>query len=158
MKFIKWLGLALLAISTSVVAQFCPVPQTMPSEKEQDELFVNAMFEAEYIFRGRLFTFYDDKCDGEICVFDGLVFKVLENIKGFSNPYVEGGWMDDCDRLWLHPLQWRTDKDKMMFKVDQEYLILAVETPQGIYVTGSREALKVKELMMRYELERIIVK
>lgn len=158
MKFVNSLGIALLVLSTSTNAQFCPLPQTMPSESEQDELFVKAMFEVDYVFRGRLFTFYDDNCDGDICTWNSLVFKVNEDIRGFSNPYVEGDWVEDCERLWLHPSEWRTDKDKTTYKVDKEYLILANETDTGIEILGSRLALKINELKMRYELERITVK
>ncbi len=143
-------------LSAQVTAkEFCDLPSTELSEQVQDDRFVEAMFEAEYIFRGRLFTFYHERCDGEICAFDGLVFKVLEEIDNWLNPYVETAWQEDCDNLWLHPMQWRKDKDKMFFEINKEYLLLAKDTPKGMVIFGSRSGLKVKELQMRYELERI---
>ncbi|MDP2561437.1 hypothetical protein [Psychrobium sp. 1_MG-2023] len=148
-------AMTLFVSSAFAKTEFCPLPQPLPSEKEQDELFVEAMFEADYIFKGRLFTFYHEQCDGEICAFDGLVFKVLEEVYGHLNLYVETGWSEDCERVWLHPQQWRQDKDVMFFEIDKEYLLLANDTPKGIMIIGSRGGAKVKELKMRYELERI---
>ena len=157
MKLIKWLLVALWGVSASVLANFCPLEQPELSEKEQDKLFVAAMFEAEFVFRGKLFSFYDDQCDGEICTWGSLVFKRLEDIEGFSNPYIEGDWVEDCDKLWLHPMAWRSDKSQATFKINSEYLVLAVETPTGFEFIGSRGGLKVKQLMMQYELARISV-
>jgi len=150
-------ALFLLAlISSSVSAnQFCAVEPAPLSEKAQDDLFVEAMFDAEYIFRGRLFTYYKERCDGDICAFDGLVFKVLEEIDNWLSLYVEVSWSEDCDSIWMHPQQWRRDKDKMFFEINKEYLLLAKDTPKGMVIVGSRAGLKVKELQMRYELERI---
>lgn len=151
-----YLPLLIVLISTQTSAkEFCDVPQQPLSVQEQDERFVEAMFDAEYIFRGRLFTFYHERCDGEICAFDGLVFKVLEEVDNWLNPYVETSWQEDCDNIWLHPTQWRQDKEKMFFEINKEYLLLAKDSPKGLIIFGSRSGLKVKELQMRYELERI---
>ncbi len=155
MKFKQWFSIALLGLSSSVMAQFCPLPDSLPTEKQQDQLFVTAMFEADYVFRGRLFTFFDDRCDGDICTWGSLVFKRLEDIEGFSHPYIEGDWIERCDQVWLHPTAWRSDKTKGAYKVNDQYLILANDTPNGIVFIGSRRGLKVKELMMKFELARI---
>lgn len=142
---------------SSVVSakEFCELSTQVMPEKVQDAMFLDAMFEADYIFRGRLFTFYNERCDGEICAFDGLVFKVLEQIDNWLNPYEETSWVEDCERLQLHQMQWRRDKDVMFFEINKEYLLLGRDTPQGMVIFGSRGGMKVKELQMRYELERI---
>jgi len=135
--------------------EFCELPSEKLTEKVQDDLFIEAMFDAEYIFRGRLFTYYHERCDGEACAYNGLVFRRLEQIDNWVNRYVEATWSEDCDNIWLHQMAWRSDKEKMFFEIDKEYLLLAKETSRGMVITGSRGGLKVKELQMRYELERI---
>lgn len=147
---------ALTGISYAKEQEFCNLEgHPVLTEQQQDKLFLEAMFEADYVFRGRLFTFYDERCDGEVCAFKGLVFKVLEEIDNWLNPYEETSWVEDCQRIWLHPQQWREDEDTWLFKVNKEYLLLGRDTPRGMVIFGSRGGAKVKELQMQYELERI---
>lgn len=148
-------SLALLPLSGFAADNFCEMPKSMPQEKEQDALFLEAMFDADYIFRGRLFTYYNEKCDGETCAFDGLVFKVLEDIENYTTSYVETSWKEDCDKIWLFPTDWRTNKEQMFFEIKKEYLVIAKETERGLVVFGARKGLKLKELMMQFELARI---
>jgi len=133
---------------------FCKVPQSFPNEEAQDTLFLKAMGTADYIFKGRLFTYYNEKCDGDICAYSGLVFKKLEDIENYTNAYVETSWQEDCDSVWLFPSEWRTNKDKMFFEIKKEYLLLGKETDDGMVIFGAREGFKLKELMMKYELSR----
>jgi len=152
------LGLILLCLSVSSFAgprEFCALPSQELSEKAQDDKFIEAMFDAEYVFRGRLFTYYHERCSNGVCAYNGLVFKALEQIENWLSLYVEVSWSEDCDNIWLHQMDWRRDKDKMFFEINKEYLLLAKDTPRGIVIIGSRGGLKVKELQMRYELERI---
>lgn len=148
-------SLTLWSLSAFAADNFCAMPKSMPQEKQQDALFLTAMFDADYIFRGRLFTYYNEKCDNEICAFDGLVFKNLEDIENYTKSYVETSWQEDCDKIWLFPTDWRTDKDQMFFEIKKEYLLLAKETKRGLVIFGARKGLKLKELMMQYELARI---
>jgi len=150
-----FLALFFLFSATTSAKEFCPLPAQQLSVKVQDNLFVEAMFDAEYIFRGRLFTYYNERCDGDICAFDGLVFKVIEQIDSWLSVYVETSWVEDCQDIWLHQMAWRSDKEKMFFEINKEYLLLAKDTPKGMVIFASRSGLKVKELQMRYELERI---
>jgi len=144
-----------ISFSSIAAEKLCKMPASLPTEKQQDALFLEAMFDADYIFRGELFTYYNEKCDGDTCAFDGLVFKRLENIENYTNSYVETAWEEDCERIWLFPTDWREDKEKMFFEIKKEYLVLAKETDQGIVVFGARKGLKLKELMMQFELNRI---
>lgn len=146
---------AFISFSSVAANNFCEAPQSLPTEKEQNALFLEAMFTADYIFRGRLFTYYNEKCDGDICAYSGLVFKRLEDIEGHNGSYVETSWEEDCKRVWLFPIDWRIDKEKMLFEIKKEYLLLGKETDQGMVIFGARKDLKLKELMMQYELNRI---
>jgi len=157
MKVRAWLSIGLLvlpcaAAAQSVTVQFCPVEVAPLHEQHHDAYFVAAMFKSPYVFRGRLFSFYDDRCDGQICTWGSLVFKRLENIKGIVNPYIEGDWVEDCNEVWRHQSAWRHDKLLPQFTINSEYLILATDSPSGIKVTGSRSGLKVNQLMMQYQL------
>jgi len=156
-SYILCLLVSTVLVSFSSIASdnFCKVPQTLPSEKEQNSLFLEAMFTADYIFKGRLFTYYNEKCDEDICAYSGLVFKRLEDIENHVGSYVETSWEEDCDRVWLFPTDWREDKEKMFFEIKKEYLLLGKETEQGMVIFGARKGLKLKELMMQYELNRI---
>jgi len=145
----------LISFSSIAANNFCEVPKSLPTEKEQNALFLEAMFTADYIFKGRLFTYYNEKCDGDTCAYSGLVFKRLENIEGHTGSYVETSWEEDCDRVWLFPTDWRKDKETMFFEINKEYLLLGKETDRGMVIFGSRKDLKLKELMMQYELNRI---
>lgn len=154
-RIIAFVTATLLAPIALADNNFCQMPSNMPTEKEQDALFLEAMFEADYIFKGRLFTYYNEKCDDEICAYDGLVFKTLIDVENYTSSYVETSWQEDCDRLWLFPTDWRLDKEQMFFEINKEYLILAKETDQGIVVFGARKGLKIKELSMLYTLNRL---
>lgn len=145
---------ACISFSSIAVDSFCEIPQSFPSEKEQDVLFLQAMQEADYIFRGRLFTYYNEKCDGDICAYSGLVFKKLEDIENLTSSYVETHWKEDCNQVWLFPSEWRTDKDKMLFSIKSEYLLLGKNSDNGMVIVGAREGLNLKKLMMQYELSR----
>lgn len=149
------LSTAFVSFSSIAADNFCKLPQVLPNEKQQDTLFLETMFEADYIFRGRLFTYYNEKCDGDICAFDGLVFKRLEDIENYTNAYVETSWQEDCDRIWLFPTDWRDNKEQMFFEIKKEYLLLGKDTDQGLVIFGARKGLKLKELMMKFELNRI---
>jgi hypothetical protein len=151
-KVIQWLTLGLLSWPIVVAAQFCALETMELAEEQQDQLFVAAMFEADYVFRGQVFSFYDDNCEGEICTWGSLVFKRLEAIKGISNPYIEGDWIEDCTKLWLHPMSWRRDKNQSLFTINSEYLILASDSAAGIRIIGSRGGYKVQQLIMQYQL------
>lgn len=148
------IGSMLISFSSIAADSFCKVPQSLPAEKAQDALFLQAMSQADYILTGRLFTYYNEKCDGDICAYSGLVFKKLEDIENYTNAYIETSWEEDCERVWLFPTQWRINKDKMFFEIKKEYLLLGRETDDGIVIFGAREGLKLKELMMQYELNR----
>lgn len=157
-NLVKILCAATIVLSSSVLGNeknFCPMPNIAPSESERDTMFVNAMFEAEYVFKGRLFTYYNEKCDDEICAYQGLVFQVLEDLENETPSYVETSWHEDCDRLWLFPTDWREDKEQMFFEIKKDYLILAKDTPRGMVVTGARKGLKIKELKMKFTLESL---
>lgn len=151
--------LLMMTLSASSFAEdkknFCPMPEIAPSEQALDAMFLEAMFEAEYVFRGKLFTYYNEKCDGEICAYNGLVFKVLEDVENETPAYVEVEWHEDCGRLWLYPTDWRQNKDQMFFEIKKEYLLLAKDTPRGMVITGARKGLKIKELKMKFDFERI---
>ena len=140
---------------TSAHAKFCAPAEQPITIKQQDELFMAEMFAADYVFKGRLFTFYDEKCDGEICQFQGLVFKVLQQVENKLPLYFETTWTENCDKPWLYSSQWRTDKDEMLFKVNSEYVVLANDTPKGVVVIGAKGGITIKNIIMRYELERI---
>jgi len=157
-NLIKILCAATVFLSSAALSNeknFCTMPDIAPSEAEKDAMFVEAMFEAEYVFKGRLFTYYNEKCDDEICAYQGLVFQVLEDLENDTPSYVETSWHEDCDRLWLFPTDWREDKEQMFFEIKKDYLILAKDTPRGMVVIGARKGLKIKELTMKFTLESL---
>ena len=143
-----------ISFSVAAADSFCDIPESLPTEKKQDALFLQAMQQADYIFRGRLFTYYNEKCDGDICAYSGLVFKKLEDIENNTNAYVETRWEEDCSQVWLFPTEWRKNKDKIIFSIKNEYLLLGKETDDGMVIFGAREGIKLKTLMMQYELNR----
>jgi len=152
MKVRQWLVIGLVMSPFAAAAQFCSTNIEPLNEQQQDSQFVAAMFEADYVFRGRLFSFYGDLCQGEICTWTSLVFKRLEDIKGNSNPYVEGDWVEQCSKLWLHSMAWRFDPLQQQFSINSEYLILAQHSDNGLKFIGSRNGLKVNQLMMQYQM------
>lgn len=163
-KFIKSVAMTIMACAATAVSMntlavekknFCPMPEVAPSEQALDAMFLEAMFEAEYVFRGKLFTYYNEKCDDEICAYNGLVFKVLEDVENETPAYVEVEWQEDCERLWLYPTDWRENKEQMFFEIKKEYLLIAKDTPRGMVITGARKGLKIKELKMKFDFERI---
>ena len=117
--------------------------------------FIDTMYNAPIIFRGKLFSGYREQCLGDRCDFAGVVFKVIETYEGSLNGYEEGDWQVESDELWRLPADWPGAADVELFNIDDEYLVMGYKDDRGLHITGLRREDKLNRLVMQYELGRI---